>query len=168
MILSPWLGENKMKTLKVLIIMATAFIVCGMFISTEFGKPQQPSKATVYVYRYKLVMGSAYSPSVYCDDKQLARMDNGKYFAVAVDPGQHVFNSNDKQSRIALDVQPGRAYFIRLEISPGLWKGHGQLALVTPEQGRAELTSGKIKPLEQDKIFDHAAVSVAPLEAEAR
>jgi hypothetical protein len=156
-----------MKTLKVLLILATAFIVCGMFISTILGMGKPPAKATVYVYRYKLVMGSAYSPSVYCDDKQLARMDNGKYFAVAVDPGAHVFNSNDKQSRIALDVQPGRAYFIRLEISPGLWKGHGQLTLVTPEQGRAELTSGKIKALEQDKIFDHDAVSVGPVEAAA-
>jgi hypothetical protein len=53
MILSPWLGENKMKTLKALIIMATAFIVCGAVISTLTGKqdPQaktSPSDTAIY------------------------------------------------------------------------------------------------------------------------
>jgi hypothetical protein len=36
------------------------------------------AKATVYVYRYKQFVGAALSPSVYCDDLQLARMDNGR------------------------------------------------------------------------------------------
>lgn len=147
-------------------LLAAPIAVASM--AAAMGTNQAPSKGTVYVYRYKLVQGSFLSPSVYCDDKQLARMDNGKYFAVALNPGAHVFNSNDKQSRIALDVQPGGVYFIRLEISQGLWKGHGQLTLVMPEQGRAELSSGKIKPLEQDRIFDHSAVSVGPMEAESR
>jgi hypothetical protein len=37
------------------------------------------SQATVYVYRYKQFVGSALSPSVYCDEIELARMDNGKF-----------------------------------------------------------------------------------------
>ena len=43
--------------------------------------PQNSSKATVYVYRYKQFVGAALAPSVYCDDVQLARMENGRYFA---------------------------------------------------------------------------------------
>src|SRR5689334_2091556 len=32
------------------------------------------SQATIYVYRYKQFVGSALSPSVYCDETELARM----------------------------------------------------------------------------------------------
>ena len=32
------------------------------------------SKATVYVYRYKQFVGGALSPSVYCDETELARI----------------------------------------------------------------------------------------------
>jgi len=49
----------------------------------------QASKATVYVYRYKQFVGSALSPSVWCDQTELARMENGRYFMVTLDPGKH-------------------------------------------------------------------------------
>jgi hypothetical protein len=34
------------------------------------------------VYRYKQFVGSALSPSVWCDETELARMENGRYFTV--------------------------------------------------------------------------------------
>lgn len=117
-------------------------------------------KATIYVYRYKQFVGSALAPSVYCDEAQLARMENGRYFAVTIDPGQHAFRSNDAQSGIQLDVKPGEEYFIRLEIATGMMKGHGRLVLTASEQGRYELQSNKLKPLDASKVTDHARVSV--------
>src|SRR5215467_5194142 len=92
------------------------------------------SKATIYVYRYKQFVGSALEPSVYCDEVQLARMTNGRYFMVKVDPGKHTFHSNDKQSGIELDAKAGQEYFIRLEIATGFMKGHGRLIMMAPEQ----------------------------------
>lgn len=118
------------------------------------------SKATVYVYRYKQFVGSALSPSVFCDESQLARMDNGRYFAVKLDPGSHSFRSNDPQSGVALDLKAGQDYFIRVDIAAGMLKGHGRLSLTAPEQGRYELQSSKLKPLDNDKVVDHAHVSV--------
>lgn len=117
-------------------------------------------KATVYVYRYKQFAGSALSPSVYCDEVQLARMDNGRYFAAKIDPGKHVFHSNDKQSGVELDVKPGEKYFIRVEIAAGFMKGHGRLVLVPSEQGSYELQSSKLKPLDANKVEDISRVSV--------
>ena len=116
-------------------------------------------KAAVYVYRYKQFVGSALAPSVYCDEVQLARMDNGRYFTVSVDPGKHIFRSNDTQSGIELDAKAGQAYFIRVEIAAGMMKGHGRLILTAPEQGRYELQS-KLKPLDAGKVMDQAHVSV--------
>src|ERR1700757_2575745 len=78
---------------------------------------QDSAKATVYIYRYKQFVGAALAPSVYCDDVQLARMDNGRYFTATIDPGKHTFRSNDPQSGIALDAKAGEQYFIRVEIA---------------------------------------------------
>ena len=78
-----------------------AFLVVSAF-AQEAPTPQsaaaKQSKGTVYIYRYKQFVGSALEPSVYCDETQLARMDNGRYFAVAIEPGKHTFHANDKQS----------------------------------------------------------------------
>jgi len=117
-------------------------------------------KAVVYVYRYKQFVGSALAPSVYCDEVQLARMENGRYFALNIDPGQHQFRSNDAQSGIQLDVKAGHEYYIRLEIATGFMKGRGRLVLAAPEQGRYELQSSKLKPLDTDRVVDHSRVSV--------
>lgn len=126
--------------------------------STQPGS--SPSKASVYIYRYKQFVGSALAPSVYCDETQLARMENGRYFTVRLDPGSHTFRSNDTQSGIALDLKAGQEYFVRVEIATGLLKGHGRLILTSPEQGRYELQSSKLKPLDGDKVTDKAHVSV--------
>jgi hypothetical protein len=106
-------------------------------------------------------VGSALEPSVYCDEVQLARMDNGRYFSAAVEPGKHTFHSNDKQSGLELDAKPGEKYFIRVEIAAGAMKGHGRLVLMSPEQGSYEVKSKKLKPLDAGKVIDHTMVSVA-------
>jgi hypothetical protein len=119
------------------------------------------SKGTVYIYRYKQFVGGALEPSVYCDETQLARMDNGRYFAVEVGPGKHTLYSNDKQSGLELDVKPGEKYYVRVEIAAGMMKGHGRLVLMAPEQGSYELKSKKLKPLDMSKVVDRSRVSLA-------
>jgi len=125
---------------------------------------QQPAvksaKATVFVYRYKQFVGSALAPSVYCDEVQLARMENGRYFAAMLDPGKHTFRSNDAQSGVELELKAGQNYFVRVEIATGFMKGHGRLILMSPEQGRYELTSSKLKTLDSGKVADASRVVV--------
>jgi hypothetical protein len=116
------------------------------------------SKVSVYVYRYKQFVGSALQPSVFCDDAQLARMENGRYFTAKVDAGKHTFRSNDQQSGVELDLKPGQEYFLRVEIATGMLKGHGRLVLTAPEQGRFEVKG--LKPLDEGKVADKTRVSV--------
>ena len=112
--------------------------------------------ATVYVYRYKQFMGSGLEPSVYCDEAELARMDNGRYFAVKLAPGKHTFRSNDKQAGIEMELKGGETYYIRVELVPGMMKGHGRLVLMQKEQGAYEIR--KLKPLGDDKVRDKTKV----------
>jgi len=128
---------------------------------TETGQAaaaQASEKATVFVYRYKQFVGKALNPSVYCDEQELARMDNGRYFAVRVDAGKHTFRSNDKQANIEIDTKAGQKYFIRVEIASGLMKGHGRVVLMAPEQGEPEIK--RLKPLESSDVRDPERVAL--------
>jgi uncharacterized protein DUF2846 len=131
--------------------------------STAASSASQASnpQSTVYVYRYKQFVGKALSPSVFCDDNELARMENGRYFVVKLAPGKHLFHSNDKQAGVELDLKPGEKSYIRVEIATGLMKGHGRLVSVTPEQGTYEIT--KLKPLDSDKVKDTQHVTLVDL-----
>src|SRR5215469_9778058 len=104
-------------------ILAIANVLSAAQSSTapQTATPAQPN-ALVYVYRYKQFVGSALAPSVYCDEVQLARMENGRYFLVRMEPGNHSFRSNDAQSGVALDLKAGQEYFIRVDIATGMLK----------------------------------------------
>src|SRR5215469_16227805 len=117
------------------------------------------SQATVHIYRYKQFVGSALAPSVYCDETELARMENGRFLTAKLSSGKHTFYSNDKQAGIDVDLKSGQDYYIRVEIAAGMMKGHGRLRLVAPEQGGYEIK--KLKPLDADKIKDGQHVVAA-------
>ena len=90
------------------------------------------SQATIYVYRYKQFVGSALAPSVYCDETELARMENGRFFVVKLPAGKHVFRSNDKQSGVEEDLKAGETYYIRVELVPGMMKAMSSSLATTP------------------------------------
>lgn len=119
------------------------------------------SPATVYIYRYKQFVGSALSPSVFCDETELARMENGRFFVVKLPAGKHVFRSNDKQSGVEEDLKGGQTYYIRVELVPGMMKGHGRLLSIAPEQGSYEIK--KLKQLDADKVKDTQHVVAAKM-----
>ena len=118
----------------------------------------QASKATIYFYRIKQFVGSALEPSVYCDDKELARMDNGRFFGVTLDPGVHTCRMGDKQTGFELDMKAGQSYYAKVTLEAGFWKGHGRLTFIQPEQGAFEIK--KTKPLGTSKIKDRSLVTI--------
>ena len=158
--------RSEMRSLKVLF--AVVVFASVLAVAEEPASPvadSGQSKATLFVYRYKQFVGKALAPSVYCDEAELARMENGRYFAVKLDPGKHSFRSNDKQSGVDLDMKAGQSYFIRVEIAAGFMKGHGRLLLVPGEQAVYEVK--KLKPSDQDKVVDQTRVSTAEANLDA-
>lgn len=105
--------------------------------------PTSDAKATLYVYRPRRYTGAALKPSVYADDTELARLENGRFFVAKLSPGAHTIRSNDKASGVALEMVAGADYYVRIDIEPGAWKGHGKLTLVLPEQGQYEVKQEK-------------------------
>ena len=139
--------------------------VCFMILGMSFALGQSAadgdspkSKGKIFVYRYKQFQGSALKPSVYLDDGELARVENGRYFAINMKPGEYTLRSNDKQSGIRLKVEPGKMHFVRVEIATGFAKGHGRVVSVPNEQGIVELQ--KLKPLPSSRVQNSNLVSL--------
>ena len=119
------------------------------------------SKAVLYVYRLQGGSGPPpNSPSVYCDEHELARMQHGRYFSIRLDAGKHSCRSTDEQSVVEMDVKAGQTYYIRGEVVPVRGKPRGAITRMSPEQGASEL--GKLKPLPSGMVKDSNRVLLDP------
>ena len=119
------------------------------------------SKAVVYVYRLQGGSGPPPNkPSVYCDEHELARMQNGRYFSVRLDAGKHSCRSTDGQTVVRLDVKAGQTYYIRGEVVPVSGKPRGAITRMSPEQGASEARN--LKPLPSGMVKDHSRVLFDP------
>jgi len=127
-------------------------------------EPKPDTSVTVYFYRYKQFVGGGLEPSVFCDEVQLARMDNGRYFIIRLEPGKHSFRSNDKQSGVELELKPAQRYYLRVEIATGFMKGHGRIVAALPEQGAFEVK--KLKYIGPDKIKSELVLKEDPAPAQ--
>jgi len=138
---------------------------------TQTPAPAQASSgssdaACLHVYRQRRYTGSALAPSIYVDDRQIARVGNGRRVTIRLTPAAHTMRSDDKSSAISLDTKAGQDYYIRVDEETGFWKGHGRLTLVLPEQGAAEYKLQK--PIEEDRKINKELIlgdSEAPCHA---
>jgi hypothetical protein len=119
----------------------------------------EPS-ATVFLYRRKEFSTRNLQPSIYVDNSEVARMDDGRFFKIKLEPGKHIITSNKGLSGAAIDMKAGRTYYFRLTLVPGFWKAHSEITLVEKEQGKYELST--MKPLEPKWIKDKVRVSSGP------
>ena len=119
------------------------------------------TKATMYVYRLRDRQGMLNKPSVYIDERELARIENGRFFVVNVDPGRHVVHSVDKASTVTVEMQPGQIYFLRVEIVQTQFTYRFETILVPPEQGWSEI--GQTQPNDSKDIKDSELAAVGPL-----
>ncbi len=63
---------------------------------------------------------------------------------VIVNAGSHKLHSNDKSTGIELDAKPWLTYSVRVDIKAGGWKGHGQVTLIDPQEGKYEFSQQKL------------------------
>jgi hypothetical protein len=121
-------------------------------------------KATVYIYRPKKLVGAALEPSVFCDDAEIGRMDNGRYVMLRLDPGEHRFHMTQEYKRVDEKLHAGQVLYLHVRIEMGAMKGRGAIFLADEDDALKELK--KLKPLGADKLKDSKTV-VGSEEAEA-
>lgn len=109
-------------------------------------------KAVVIVYRPGKFTGKALEPSVYCDGKEVARMDNDRYFVLLLEPGEHRIHMTQDNKRVDLKLGAGEVAFVRIRIVMGMMKGRGEPSLADEEDAAKNLK--KMEPLGSDKFKD--------------
>ena len=117
--------------------------------------------ATVFIYRPNKWPGRALEPSVFVDETELARMDNGRYFAIKLKPGKHIIRMTDDKKGYAIDMGPGQTYFFRIGMEMGMLKGHGKITLDDRERARRGNQETKISWSGQDQSYS-LVVEITP------
>lgn len=117
------------------------FALLALLAFSAHGQTQPASKTpgTVYIYRYRLTVGTSVHPTVSCDTFEAAKIQNGRYYAMKTAPGRHNITMSGSPG-ITLDVESGKDYFVRIDYGPNASFGvGGTLILVPPDQGRADM-----------------------------
>jgi len=132
--------------------------VAGPGLLATAQKANDQPKAMAYIYRNKDFSTRTWRPSVYVDEDELARTQNGRYLIAKLDPGKHTFRSELGQEAVQMELKGGECYYFRVEIASGFWKAHGRLVAVTREQGTSDLRH--LEPIDRSNVKDKSTVLV--------
>jgi hypothetical protein len=119
------------------------------------GSSKEP-KAIIIIGRLKDFGTRNWRPSVYVDETELARSQNGRYLVAKVDPGKRTVRAEDPKHSLQMELKAGDCYFFRVEIASGFAKAHGRLVGLTPEQGASDLK--QLTPIDPSHVKDTSEV----------
>jgi hypothetical protein len=103
------------------------------------GGSSKESKAIIIIGRLKDFGTRNWRPSIYVDETELARSQNGRYLVAKIDPGKRTVRAEDPKYSLHIELKAGDCYFFRVEIASGFAKAHGRLVGLTREQGASDL-----------------------------
>jgi hypothetical protein len=96
-------------------------------------------KALLYIYRSGLLAGAVQTKAA-VDGKWIGANLGNNYFFVQLAPGEHYICSKaENNSVLTIDVEAGKTYYVRQEISIGTTKARNFAVLMDDEKGKKEL-----------------------------
>jgi hypothetical protein len=147
------------------LLFATGLAIAALSASSQQMKGEGSAnelKAIIIIGRLKDFGTRNWRPSVYIDETELARSQNGRYLVAKVDPGKRTVRAEDPKHSLEMELKAGDCYFFRVEIASGLAKAHGQLVGLTAEQGASDLKL--LTPIDPSHVKDTSEV-LSPDEA---
>lgn len=112
-------------------------------------QPAQPvgTNTSIVFFREGHYVGKALKPSVYVDGKEVARLVNGQWFSIPIEPGKHEVSSSAKnEAATVIEVAPGQTDYVQMVITTGTWRGAGRLIEVDPTAAQQQIA--KLKQLD--------------------
>jgi len=116
----------------------------------------QETKAIIIIGRLKDFATRNWRPSVYVDETELARSQNGRYLVAKVEAGKRSVRAEDPKYALQLELKGGECYFFRVEIASGFAKAHGRLVGLSREEGALELK--QLAPIDPSHVKDTSQV----------
>jgi hypothetical protein len=111
---------------------------------------------TVYVYRIGQYNGSFNKLTLFCDGKETARLQNGRYFVMKLQPGTHLLSDKQAQYNIKIKIESGRTYYLQAGILMGVIGGHPRFTLTDPQSGAEDIK--KVRLLNKENVRDRRVV----------
>ena len=112
------------------------------------GQPTQaqPAQAaSLIIFREGHFAGSALKPSIFVDGKEVARLKNGSYYIMPIEPGKHELSSSAKhESPLPIEIKAGETSYVQMIVVPGTWRGAGRLVPVPPDDGKVAVSKLKV------------------------
>lgn len=138
-----------------------AFVILMCLAGILLSSQETPSQALgtdslIVFFRPKRFTGSGLTPSIYIDGAQVARLDNGRYFAIHVPAGKHKVESSMKHLPLEFTTGPNERVYLEMVVLAGNWRGGGRL--VPDPAIEAKEVIAKLKPLDAKWIVDKRVV----------
>ena len=130
--------------------------LCANSQQIKDGASSKEPKAIIIIGRLKDFGTRNWRPSVYIDETELARSQNGRYLVAKVDPGKRTVRAEDPKHSLQMELKPGNCYFFRVEIASGFTKAYGRLVGLTLEQGASDLKL--LTPIDPSHVKDTSEV----------
>lgn len=129
---------------------ALAVFAAGCSASGAAFKPLEPipsDKGVVYIYRQPSFVGSAVYGTVTADAKPVTKIQNGGYYPYVASPGPvHFEVTTEATNEADVDVEAGKAKYLKTTIGMGFLVGHLSLTEVSSEIGKQEIGECKLLP----------------------
>jgi Protein of unknown function (DUF2846) len=115
--------------------------------------------ALVWIFRYKRFTAAGADPAVFCDEQMVAKMDNGHYFLLTLEPGVHAIRSTEKAVVVRTSFESGREYFLEVGVSNAIPTWSYKFAVEEASRYRAASAMSELKPLKTSDIVDTTRVT---------
>jgi hypothetical protein len=113
-----------------------------------------PITTVLHVYRPHHLTAATQKPYIYIDGKKIIPIANSQDIRMLLAPGKHNISVSNKwlEDQVPVndfDMEAGKEYWIRVDISAGAWAPHTKLYVVPTDQAQSES-----KRTEEIKIGD--------------
>ena len=106
-------------------------------------------KSLVYFYRENKLEGFGLSYIIYANEEKVGRLQNGTYFFKEFEPGEYIFwAQTEAKDELILKLEPNEIYYIKGQITMGLFIGRPDLINVTELEAKSKIRYLKYKVIE--------------------
>ncbi len=120
-------------------------------------KPPEPvGYGVIHIYRPSRFIGWAGTWNVSVDDRQTAKLGNGRHFSVKVPAGHHTIFTEMGKQPMGIDVAPGGEYYVLSEFASSFLVTYTQNTIMPADKGAKEFAA--TREIEADRIYDHERV----------
>lgn len=100
----------------------------------------------VYIYRERSYYSSVVTYKIYANDTLVVRLNNNSYYVYNCKPGRYAFSANkDVDTRVVLNVEAGKTYYLRLGLRTGFWSSQAELLPMDSVFANSKITMGEMK-----------------------